>query len=598
MKSSIAGFLLLPLFFLFATGCHAAEAPFAKAPPGQPASQEQAGQKSAPPGQEGSAAAQGPPFLSQDVIITAPAKELGEGGKEILAYLVFVRAILDEDEAALLGALPLLAEARVQAQVWLDGGVWLMSRKSPNAVVYLEQALKAYPDDLSLNLLNAEALGDHGMADRGVAAMRSYLARHPDALDAKLELALLLVKAKHFEEARKLLGQISAKQRTPLVDYYQARALMGMNRRSEAMPYLRRAVKGMPDFVEALAELAFAYEQEGNLREARATYEKLQKLNFSPQDVALRLINLSLRLKQPERALQYIRKGPSSLQFRLAAANLLMEARHYLQAESILKQVAATGNAPFEVYLLLADLVYEQRHNLSMALEWLDKIPTEARVAPRAALLRAQLLAEAGKSADAITAVDQAVKRFPDQEDLREMQIRLLAREKKLPEALAAAKAALEKWPANTDLGFLYGSLLDENGQRDQAIKVMEDVLKKQPDNYQAMNYIGYTLAERGQELDRALELLKKADELSPDQSYIVDSLAWAHFKAGNGAEALKQIRRAVGMGNNVDAAIWEHYGDIAKSQGKRDEARRAYRRALELKPARPEEIRRKLSKL
>lgn len=583
MKNSIAGLLLLPFISLFSTGCHAAET-------AAPVESVQEAQDAIAPVTS--------PVISHDLTILPVAKELGQGGKETLAYLVFVRAILDEDEAALLEAIPLLKDAKAQSQIWLDGGVWLMSRKSPNAVVYLEQALKAYPDDLSLNLLNAEALGEHGMPARGVEAMRSYLAKFPNALDAKLELALLLVKDKQFDEARKLLGQITAKQRTPLVDYYQARALMGMNLRKEAMPYLRKAVKGMPDFVEALAELAFAYEQEGNLREARAIYEKLQKLNFSPQDVALRLINLSLRLKQPEKALQYIRQGPTSLQFRLAAANLLMESRHYLQAESLLKQIAATGNAPFEVYLLLADLVYEQRHNLPMALEWLDKIPQEAKAAPRSALLRAQLLAEAGKSVDAITAIEQAIKRFPEQADLRELQIRLLAREKKLPEALAAARAALEKWPTNTDIGFLYGSLLDENGQREQAMQVMEDVLKKQPENYQAMNYIGYTLAEQGKDLNRALELLKKADELSPDQSYIVDSLAWAHFKSGNGAEALKQIRRAVSMGSNVDAAIWEHYGDIAKSQGKRDEARRAYRRALELKPAKPDEVRRKMSKL
>lgn len=575
MKNRIAGLFFLPVFLVLAGAAVAAE--------DSPAAPQQA------------AAA---PALRQDLAVRPLERELRPEAEETLAYLAFVQSILDEDEAGLLEAAQLLAKAGAPASVWLDGGVWLMSRKSPNAIVYLEAALKNAPDDLSLNLLHAEALGDHGMAHRGVENMRAYLARHPDALDARLELALLLVKDKNFAEAQKLLCEITPKQRTPLVDYYQARALLGMDRRPEAIPYLRKAVRGMPDFVEALAELAFALEQEGNLREARATYEKLQKLNFSPQDVTLRLINLSLRMKQPEKALRYISRGPDSTQFRLAAANMLMEARHYLQAESILKKIAAKGNPPAGVYLLLADLVYAQRHNLNMALSWLDKVPENDRNAPRADMLRCQLLAEAGKSAEAARVIDAAIAKYPDQAPLRDFQIRLLARDKKMTEALAVARAAVEKWPDDSDLAFLYGSLLDENGQRDKAMAVMENVLKKQPDNFQAMNYIGFTLAEQNRNLARALELLEKADELSPDQAYIVDSLAWANFRAGRGAEALRLIRRAVNLGPNVDAAIWEHYGDIAANQGKKDEARRAYRRALEQKPANEAAVRGKLSRL
>lgn len=538
------------------------------------------------------------PTLRHDLTIAPEQKTLTADAEETYAYLLFIQAILDEDEAALLDVAPLLEKSHAPAAIWLDGGVWLMSRKSPNAVVYLENALKAHPDDLSLTLLHAEALGDHGMAGQGVARMRDFLKRHPDSLDGRLELALLLVKDRQFGEAQKILGQITQKERTPLVDYYQAKALLGMDRRAEAIPYLRKASRGMPDFVEAMAELAFAYEQEGNLKEARATYEKLQKLNFSPQEVGLRLVNLSLRLRQPEKALQYIRQGPDTVPFRLTAANMLRESRHYLQAESILKQLAANSNAPAEVYLLLADLVYEQRRNLNMAMQWLDRIPENSPAAARAQFLRCQLLAEAGKMDEATKAAIEGSRRFPESAELRDFEIRLLAREKKTQDALAAARQAFEKWPDNSAIAFLYGSLLDESGDRPKALEVMENLLKSHPDNFQAMNYIGFTLAEQNRDLERALSLLKKADELSPDQAYIIDSLAWAYYKAGNNREALRQIRRAINLGANSDAAIWEHYGDIAKKEGKKDEARRAFRKALELKPANAEAVRGKLSRL
>lgn len=538
------------------------------------------------------------PTLPVNLPVRPLESKLSPDAQETFAYLVFIQALLDEDEAELLEAARLMENAQVPAGIWAEGGIWLTSRKSPNAIAYLEQALKSHPDDSQLNLLYTEALGDHGMARRGVEKIREYLARHPSSLDAKMQLALLLVKDKQFDEAQRILNQITAKERTPLIDYYQARALLGMGKRAEAIPYLRKAVRGMPDFAVAQAELAYAYEQEGNLREARNMYEKLLKLNFSPQEVGLHLIRLSLKLRQPEKALQYLRQGPDTLPFKLTAANMLMESRHYLQAESILKQIVATGHAPAEVYLLLADLVYEQRHNLGMALEWLDKVSPDGPAAAKAVLLRSQLLAEAGKNADALETASRGVEKFPESFELRDFLIRILAREKKMPEALAAASAAVGKWPNNAGLLFLYGSLLEENQKRAEAFDVMERLLKENPDNFQAMNYIGFTLAEQGKDLERALQLLKKADELAPDQAYIVDSLAWAYYKAGQGKEALKQIRRAVNLGAGQDAAIWEHYGDIARHEGKKDEARRAWRKALELKPANAEALRGKLSRL
>lgn len=526
-------------------------------------------------------------------------EELSSEATETYAYLLLIQAILDEDEAALLDIAPLLAKSGAQASIWQDGGLWLASRKSSTAIPFMEQAIKACPDDINLNLILADAFGEHGMPSKGVDLMRSFLDRHPGNLEARLELALQLVKDKQYDEAQKILSSVSAKERTFLVDYYQAKALLGMGKRKEALPYLRKAVKGMPDFVEAIADLAVALEQDDNLKEARSTYERLLKLQFSPQDIGLRLINLSLRLKQPDKALQYIRQGPDTLSFRLAAANMLLQSRHYLQAENILKQITQRPDAPVEVYLLLADIVYEQRRNLNQALAWLDKVPHEKPGYEKTALLRIQLYAEAGKMAQAVEEADRAVKEFPDFQELADFRIRLLAREKKLDAALGAAREAVEKWPGNSQMAFLLGTLLDEKGDKQAAFKVMENIIKHDPEHFQALNYVGFSLAEENRELDKALELLRKANELSPDQAYIVDSLAWALHRAGKDDEALQEIRRAIKLDeSSQDAAIWDHYGDIALKKGHKEEARKAFRKAIELKPANAADIRKKLSHL
>lgn len=528
-----------------------------------------------------------------------PAEDnLSPQARETYAYLLFIQALLDEDEAALLDVTPELATTSAPVSLWVDGGVWLMGRKSPNSVIFLENALRSYPDELPLNLLYSEALAQHGMAEKGASIMRAYSEAHPDALDAKLQLALLLVKDKKFSEARELLDAIPAEVADPLIPYYKARALIGMNRKSEAVPYLKKAVKAMPEFDEALVELAAIYEEEGNYREARATYEKLLKFNYAPQQALLNIISLSLKLNQPERAAQYALKGPDSASFKLRAANMFMESRHLLQAERLLKQVAAMEDAPYEVYMLLAELVFEQRRDLNAALAWLDKTPADSQGAGKARLLAVQLMAEAGKYDRAIETVDKDIAAFPDMPEFWDMKIRLLARAKKTAEALEIAREATKKWPDSTQLAFLLGSVLDDRGQKKEALEVMEGILKKQPENFQALNYVGFSLAEENRDLQRALELLSRADQLSPNQAYIVDSLAWALFRAGRVEEALTQIRRAVGLGDTPDPAIWEHYGDIAAQRGEKEEARKAYRKAIELKPANMKDIRKRLSNI
>ena len=187
---------------------------------------------------------------------------------------------------------------------------------------------------------------------------------------------------------------------------------------------------------------------------------------------------------------------------------------------------------------------------------------------------------------------------YPELPEFTDLKIRLLVKDKNLPEALRIARDAHEKWPDNPDMAFLLGSILDETGNKKDAMAIMEQLIEKQPDNFQALNYVGFTLAEENREIDRALNLLTRANDLAPNQAFIQDSLAWALYRANRLEEALKQIKQATSGQDALDPAIWEHYGDIASKLNKKDEARRAYRKALELKPDNASVVRDKLAKL
>lgn len=524
--------------------------------------------------------------------------ELSPEAQATYSYLVYDQALRHEDETTLLHSLQELSRHNPPPNVYVESSIWLLSRKSPDALAVLRMGLKAYPADISLNLLYAEALQESGQMDEAMAHMRAYAELHPESTDAKLELALLMVKGGKHSEAENLLKSITGNKRTAMVEYYHARALIGMKREGEAVRHLQKAIKGMPDFVEAMAELAYIHEQRKEYREARTIYEAMLRHNDNSQEVLLRLIALSLRLQQPQRALEFVRRGPNTTAFKITAAAMLIEARQYTEAEPLLQSLLGAPDAPADLYFYLAAVAYEGRKNIPQALQWLEKVPQNNPAYVRSVLLRAQLYFDSQKPEEAQAALKAAREAMPDQKEIWTMEMRILAARKLMSEALNLANEALRRWPDDAELAFLRASLLEEKGDKAAAMKAMEAIITKHPDHFQALNYVGYTLAEQNRDIPRALVLLQRAVELSPRSDYILDSLAWAQYQAGMLKEAWKTIQEAVAVGTTPDPTIWEHYGDIAQALGHKEEARKGYFKALEFKPANSESLRERLSQL
>jgi predicted Zn-dependent protease len=124
----------------------------------------------------------------------------------------------------------------------------------------------------------------------------------------------------------------------------------------------------------------------------------------------------------------------------------------------------------------------------------------------------------------------------------------------------------------------------------------LREVLKTEPNNATALNNLGYFLTERGERLPEAIEMIKKAVEREPNNASFLDSLGWAYFKQGQLAEAEKYLTEAARRNPN-SAAIQNHLGDLYQKQGKTDQAKTAWRKALNLskQPTEIEKIRKKL---
>jgi Flp pilus assembly protein TadD len=115
----------------------------------------------------------------------------------------------------------------------------------------------------------------------------------------------------------------------------------------------------------------------------------------------------------------------------------------------------------------------------------------------------------------------------------------------------------------------------------------MEQLLRKvmaaKPDYHHAYNALGYSLADRNIRLNEARELIKQALVYSPDDPFIVDSLAWVEFRSGNATEALRLLQRAYQA--RPDAEIAAHLGEVLWSLGQREEASAVWSEGTKLNP-------------
>jgi tetratricopeptide (TPR) repeat protein len=83
--------------------------------------------------------------------------------------------------------------------------------------------------------------------------------------------------------------------------------------------------------------------------------------------------------------------------------------------------------------------------------------------------------------------------------------------------------------------------VLDGYGKKDEAERAYRATLQLDPDNAIAMNNLAFLLAERGEDLDEALGLARRAGELMPEDADIVDTAGWVQLKR-------KQTDAAIGL--------------------------------------------------
>jgi tetratricopeptide (TPR) repeat protein len=164
----------------------------------------------------------------------------------------------------------------------------------------------------------------------------------------------------------------------------------------------------------------------------------------------------------------------------------------------------------------------------------------------------------------------------------------LLRAKERFAEAAVAYNTMLsrigETKPHHWTLFYYRGIAEERSDQWELAEADFRKALQLEADQPYVLNYLAYTWVTRKENLDEALEMLRKAVEQRPDDGFIVDSLGWAYYMVGDYAKAVEILEQAVEF-EPTDSEINEHLGDAYWKTGRHEEAKFQWRRALSFEP-------------
>lgn len=251
----------------------------------------------------------------------------------------------------------------------------------------------------------------------------------------------------------------------------------------------------------------------------------------------------------------------------------------YLQLALYLKQDFPTAQ-------LMLGNYYETMELWEEASKQYEHIRPDSPLFLKAGLRRAYIFEEQGKPEKADELLSDFMAQFPDSIEVLTSRGDLLRNRGNFAEAIQYYDKAITVLPRPDAeeawmLYFARGACYERIKQLAAAERDLKRSLELSPKQAEVLNYLGYMWLEADMHVEEAVDMIKEAYTLAPDQPHIVDSMGWAFLKTGKVEEAIALFENAAETVPN-DPTINEHLGDAYWIAGRELEARYQWKRALD----------------
>ena len=248
--------------------------------------------------------------------------------------------------------------------------------------------------------------------------------------------------------------------------------------------------------------------------------------------------------------------------------------------QKILLETSLFLNPKMDIATYSLAEIYSSESLYDISLRKLNKITPESYYFLPASLKKLSIKKFLLKRDDYGKLLFQKIKIWPENESFLYELADYYKLRKEYKKSLKIYEKLINQFPDNERLIFLYASNLDKVNKWKQAKNLFLELLKKNPKDTYTLNYISYKLALRDEDLDYALNLIKKALTLDPENGYFLDTIGWVEFKRKNYEKSVFYLEKASTLLPNSDEVL-DHLGDCYLKLNRTNEAIYEWKKAL-----------------
>lgn len=453
----------------------------------------------------------------------------------------------------------------------------------------LSKVLEITPGNRTAKNLLVDLYIELGDLAQAIALLEKMLTDDPSNQSIRTDLARLYV---HIDAPEKAVGLLQPVVETGDISNYDllkvfALACAESQNYNKAVEIYNRYLELFPGEFEASYNLALCYYRSGQFLLASEMLERMKSAGQMSLEVAelyTDVLKSQNRLQEAIALLEEIGKNP---QFEIGAnieiGQLFLSMGNPEKASQYL--ILAVTKAPNDRRAtFFASVAFNELKQYSDALRMLENNLEDSPVSIASADLAIDILMNLGQTDAAIQIGERMLREKPKDARSYLISSRLYDAVAMKDKSIEILEQGAEMFPDLIELNMALAYHLEQSGDWRRAVEIAEKLHSSNSDSPELSNFIGYVLADRNVDLERALELIRSALAIEPENPAFIDSLAWVYFRMGNIGEAYTEIHRAV-KALPDDPVVIEHLVMICLANGDVTEAKTVLDDALKRFP-------------
>ncbi|MCL2131985.1 MAG: tetratricopeptide repeat protein [Lentimicrobiaceae bacterium] len=475
--------------------------------------------------------------------------------------------------------------------------LYLQKNKISDAIRELKTAISLCDSNIWYKVLLAETYDQAGMYNLSEPLWAAVIKAQPQNWEYLYKYTISLIYQKKLKEAIGSYNLLEVQMGvSEEITYAKCEIWLRLNKVDNAVKELEKLAEENPNNPKYYLEIADMYIVSKMQEKAVPYLKKAKEINPNNPRIDVTLYNYYLEKKNDAEAFAYLKSAFASSELNIDEKIRMIMLDYYMffrtnakvkeEAYILAEQLTIAHADDPKAWSMYADfLVADNRY--AEAKEAFEKVISlnDAKYLVWEQYL--SVLMQLDLSEDAVNQSNRAIELFPTQPFPYLIKGISLFIQKDYSTAVDALDDGLQ-YVAEEKQKYQFYFYLAESYEKMQnyakSDNYYEVLIEKQPQNATVHNNYSYSLAERGQRIELALALAKKANELEPNTAYYQDTYGWAFFKNNDYPNAKIWLEKALKNGGENDYDVVNHYSIVLETMGETQKAEEYRQKAEQLK--------------